>query len=94
MDLNAIEGLHFHALCEESADALEAVLKAFEEKFGKWIGQMKWVNFGGGHHITKKGYDVEKLIALCKISAINMVYKFILNQAKRWVGKQEIWWLV
>ncbi|EAI4969233.1 carboxynorspermidine decarboxylase, partial [Campylobacter coli] len=65
-DLSGVEGLHFHALCEESADALEAVLKAFEEKFGKWIGQMKWVNFGGGHHITKKGYDVEKLIALCK----------------------------
>ncbi|ENY7125302.1 carboxynorspermidine decarboxylase [Campylobacter jejuni] len=66
VDLSTIEGLHFHALCEESADALEAVLKVFEEKFGKWIGQMKWVNFGGGHHITKKGYDVEKLIALCK----------------------------
>ncbi|HEA7776666.1 TPA: carboxynorspermidine decarboxylase [Campylobacter jejuni] len=66
VDLSTIEGLHFHALCEESAGALEAVLKVFEEKFGKWIGQMKWVNFGGGHHITKKGYDVEKLIALCK----------------------------
>ncbi|EDI9870351.1 carboxynorspermidine decarboxylase, partial [Campylobacter coli] len=65
-DLSGVEGLHFHALCEESADALEAVLKAFEEKFGKWIGQMKWVNFGGGHHITKQGYDIQKIITLCK----------------------------
>ncbi|MBS4235968.1 carboxynorspermidine decarboxylase [Campylobacter vulpis] len=65
-DLSEVSGLHFHALCEESAEALEAVLKAFEAKFGKWLTQMKWVNFGGGHHITKKGYDVEKLIALCK----------------------------
>ncbi|CAG9469379.1 carboxynorspermidine decarboxylase [Campylobacter upsaliensis] len=65
-DLSGVSGLHFHALCEESAEALEAVLKVFEAKFGKWITEMKWVNFGGGHHITKKGYDVEKLIALCK----------------------------
>lgn len=65
-DLSGVSGLHFHALCEESTEALEAVLKAFEAKFGKWIAGMKWVNFGGGHHITKKGYDVEKLIALCK----------------------------
>ncbi|EPM6812211.1 carboxynorspermidine decarboxylase [Campylobacter upsaliensis] len=65
-DLSGVSGLHFHALCEESAEALEAVLKAFKAKFGKWLTQMKWVNFGGGHHITKKGYDVEKLITLCK----------------------------
>jgi len=62
--LDACEGLHFHALCEQSADALENVLQRFEEKFGAYISQMKWVNFGGGHHITKKGYDVEKLIQL------------------------------
>ncbi|HEG0614812.1 TPA: carboxynorspermidine decarboxylase [Campylobacter coli] len=65
-DLSGVEGLHFHALCEESADALEAVLKVFEEKFGKWIKQMKWINFGGGHHITKQGYDIQKIITLCK----------------------------
>jgi len=62
--LNMCEGLHFHALCEQSADALENVLLHFEEKFGKYIPQMKWINFGGGHHITRKGYDVEKLITL------------------------------
>ena len=62
--LSVCDGLHFHALCEQSADALENVLLHFEEKFGKYISQMKWVNFGGGHHITHKDYDVEKLITL------------------------------
>jgi len=60
--LDGIEGLHFHALCEQNADALEAVLERVEANFGEWIPKMKWVNFGGGHHITRVDYDVEKLI--------------------------------
>jgi len=64
--LNDCDGLHFHALCEQDADALEAVLKNFEDKFADYIPQMKWINFGGGHHITRKGYDIEKLINLIK----------------------------
>ena len=62
--LEGLEGFHFHALCEQNVDALESVLEAFEKKFGAWIPQMKWVNFGGGHHITRKDYEVEKLIQL------------------------------
>ncbi|HPW94940.1 MAG TPA: carboxynorspermidine decarboxylase [Fibrobacteraceae bacterium] len=62
--LEGIEGFHFHALCEQNVDALETVLQAFEEKFGRWIPQMKWVNFGGGHHITRKDYEVDKLVQL------------------------------
>lgn len=62
--LKQCDGLHFHALCEQDSDALENVLKNFEEKFGLYIPQMKWINFGGGHHITRKGYDKEKLISL------------------------------
>jgi len=65
-ELEGVEGLHFHALCEQDADALEKVLKSFEEKFGEYISQMKWINFGGGHHITRKDYDVGKLISLIK----------------------------
>ena len=62
--LEECDGLHFHALCEQDSTALENVLKNFEEKFANYIAKMKWINFGGGHHITRKGYDVEKLITL------------------------------
>lgn len=67
MDENILQhcdGLHFHALCEQDSTALEAVLENFEAKFGSYIPRMKWINFGGGHHITRKGYDTDKLITL------------------------------
>ena len=56
-----LEGLHFHTLCEQGADALAVTLEAVEAKFGKYLPQMKWINFGGGHHITKAGYDIALL---------------------------------
>ena len=59
--LSLIDGLHFHTLCEQDADALEETLLAVEEAFGEFLPHMKWVNFGGGHHITKEGYDIERL---------------------------------
>ena len=61
-----VDGLHFHTLCEQNADALETTLKAVEEKFGKYLSKCKWVNFGGGHHITRKDYDIELLVKLIK----------------------------
>lgn len=60
--LEGIEGLHFHAMCEQNSDTLERILKVVEEKFGTYLYQMKWINFGGGHHITRADYDIEKLI--------------------------------
>ncbi|XOB61547.1 carboxynorspermidine decarboxylase [Campylobacterota bacterium DY0563] len=65
-NLEGVDGLHFHALCEQNVDALEGALKNFEERFSEFLPQMKWVNFGGGHHITRKDYDVEGLIKLLK----------------------------
>ncbi len=65
-NLDGIEGLHFHNLCELNADALERSLKVFEEKFGKFLPQMKWVNFGGGHHITREDYDLNLLKRIIK----------------------------
>lgn len=59
-----IEGLHFHTLCESSAQALEKTLESFEARFGKYLPQLKWVNFGGGHLMTRKGYDVDHLIRI------------------------------
>jgi carboxynorspermidine decarboxylase len=61
-----LDGLNFHALCEQDVDALEEVLEAFEAKFAPYFKHLSYVNFGGGHHITKAGYDVEKLIKLIK----------------------------
>lgn len=64
--LPLLDGLHFHTLCEQNSDDLETTAKAFEEKFGKYLKDMKWLNFGGGHHITRKDYDREKLISVVK----------------------------
>lgn len=64
--LSLLDGLHFHTLCEQNSDDLEITAKAFEEKFGKYLKGMKWLNFGGGHHITRKDYDREKLISVVK----------------------------
>lgn len=62
--LDGITGLHFHTLCELGSDALERTLAAVEEKFAPFIRQVKWVNFGGGHHITRPDYDVDLLCRL------------------------------
>ena len=64
--LEGISGFHFHTLCEQNADALIETLAAFEEKFGQYLYQMEWINFGGGHHITREDYDVEALIGAIK----------------------------
>ncbi len=63
-DLDGITGFHFHALCEQDADALDAALNAVEKLFGDLIPKMQWMNFGGGHHITRPGYDLDRL---CRI---------------------------
>ncbi len=64
--MDKLDGLNFHALCEQNVDALEEVLAVFEKNFSKYFPNLSYVNFGGGHHITKKGYDVEKLISIIK----------------------------
>jgi len=64
--LDGIEGLHFHALCECGAESLQRTLQQFEAGFGEWIGQMRWINFGGGHLITSEGYDLDLLIHLIR----------------------------
>lgn len=61
-DLDGISGLHFHTMCEQNSDTLERTLEKVEEKFGKYMYKMKWINFGGGHHITREDYDIQKLI--------------------------------
>ena len=62
--LPLLDGLHFHTLCEQNSDDLEITVNALEQKFGKSLSQMKWLNLGGGHHITRSDYDIQRLIKI------------------------------
>ena len=64
--LNGVEGLHFHTLCEQLFEPLERTARVFEEKFGQFLPDMKWLNLGGGHHITRPGYDIDGLVELVR----------------------------
>ncbi|WP_236027090.1 carboxynorspermidine decarboxylase [Geomonas diazotrophica] len=64
--LAGVEGLHFHTLCEQLFEPLERTSKVFEETFGEFLPQMKWLNLGGGHHITREGYDIDALVELVR----------------------------
>ncbi len=67
-DLTGVEGLHFHTLCEQNADDLATTLEAVEKNFQPLLRQVKWVNFGGGHHITRADYDIPLLErCICRI---------------------------
>lgn len=70
--IDLLDGLHFHTLCEQDSDALERTLHAVEEKFGDVLPKMKWLNMGGGHHITREDYDIGRLERL------------LVNTAKKW----------
>jgi len=59
-----VDGLHFHAMCEQNSDVLERILKSFEKLYGPYVNGLKWVNFGGGHHITRDDYNIELLVKL------------------------------
>lgn len=61
-----LDGLHFHTLCEQNSDALEVTVAAVEERFGKYLESVKWLNLGGGHHITREDYDRERLVAIIR----------------------------
>lgn len=60
--LNELDGLHFHTMCEQNSDTLKRTLDVVDKKFGKYLNKLKWINFGGGHHITKDDYDLKTLI--------------------------------
>ncbi|MBI5655595.1 MAG: carboxynorspermidine decarboxylase [Geobacter sp.] len=64
--LAGIEGLHFHTLCEQLFEPLERTARVFEERFGEFLPGMKWLNLGGGHHITREGYDIDGLVELVR----------------------------
>lgn len=61
-ELDGIDGLHFHTMCEQNSDTLERTVRVVDEKFGEYIKRMKWLNLGGGHHITRPDYDIDTLV--------------------------------
>jgi carboxynorspermidine decarboxylase len=64
--LDGVSGFHFHTLCQQNADALEQTVNEVERKFGKYFSKLRWINFGGGHHLTRPNYDIEKLVKIIK----------------------------
>jgi carboxynorspermidine decarboxylase len=64
--LEGVEGLHFHTLCEQLFEPLERTARVFEDRFGEFLPRMKWLNLGGGHHITREGYDIDGLVELVR----------------------------
>ena len=59
--LDGIDGIHFHTMCEQNSHTLERTIQVVDEKFGEYIQKMKWINFGGGHHITSSNYASKRL---------------------------------
>ncbi|NLG36185.1 MAG: carboxynorspermidine decarboxylase [Lentisphaerae bacterium] len=85
-DLAGLSGLHFHTLCEQDADAFERTLAAFEERFGDVLENVRWFNFGGGHHITRGGYDQDRLCrALDGFRARHPGAEIYLEPGEAWV---------
>ena len=72
-----------HTLCEQNSDDLETTLRAAEEKFGAWFSKVKWLNLGGGHHITRGDYDRERLIRLVRGLREKYGWKYTWNRARQ-----------
>ena len=79
-----LDGLHFHTLCEQDADALEITLQAVGEKFGDILSGCKWVNFGGGHHVTRPGYDLERLKKCIRFAQETCKRQVYLEPGEAW----------
>lgn len=88
--LDGLEGLHFHSLCGKGSDTLLRTIEVIERNFGDFLGRVKWVNFGGGHHITKASYDVELLIQVVKAFREKWGVEVILEPGEA-VGWQTGW---
>ena len=83
-----LEGFHFHALCESSSHDLAKVLDAFEQQFGRWLPRLKWVNMGGGHLMTREGYDTDHLVELLKgFRERHTNLKVILEPGSAWTWR-------
>ncbi len=82
--ISLLDGLHFHTLCEQDSDDLEKTLKAVEKRFGDVLSKMKWLNFGGGHHITRPGYDIARLERCIKYAQDKWGVQVYLEPGEAW----------
>ena len=90
--LEGVDGLHMHTLCEQGFEPLARTWAAVQPKLAPYLNQLKWLNFGGGHHITRADYDRDALVAFLKTSAKPMVSTCTLNRARRWHWTPVFWW--
>ena len=88
-----VEGLHFHTLCESSSYDLEKTLSHVEQRFGHLLPRLKWINMGGGHLMTRKGYDVDHLVSVLKnFKSRYPASKSYSNPAVHLPGRRVCWW--
>ena len=79
-----LDGIHFHTLCEQDSDDLETTLVSVKENFGNLISEVKWINFGGGHHITRPGYDIERLERCIRMAKEEWNVEVYLEPGEAW----------
>lgn len=82
--LDLLDGIHFHTLCEQDSDDLEKTLASVKKKFGDLVSRMKWINFGGGHHITRPGYDIERLKRCIQMAKEEWNVEVYLEPGEAW----------
>ena len=82
--LDLLDGLHFHTLCEQDSDDLEITLVSVKKHFGDLASQVKWINFGGGHHITRPGYDIERLERCIQMAKNDWDVEVYLEPGEAW----------
>lgn len=79
-----LDGIHFHTLCEQDSNDLETTLVSVKENFGNLISEVKWINFGGGHHITRPGYDIERLERCIRMAKEEWNVEVYLEPGEAW----------
>ena len=82
--MELLDGVHFHTLCEQDSDDLETTLASVKKQFGDLIAKVKWINFGGGHHITRPGYDIERLEQCIRMAQEEWKVEVYLEPGEAW----------
>ena len=82
--LDLLDGIHFHTLCEQDSDDLETTLVSVKKHFGDLASRVKWINFGGGHHITRPGYDIERLERCIRMAKDEWKVEVYLEPGEAW----------